>query len=136
MISGLWQGTGFNAVVYLSALTSIDDALYEAATIDGAGRFHKIWHVTLPGISGTIILLLILQIGNIMQVNFEKVYLLQNNMNLSVSEMLPTFIYKKGMQENNYSYATAAGLFNSIISLILVLGANFVSRKVSETSLF
>lgn len=136
ILSGLWQGVGYNAVVYLSALTAIDGSLYEAATIDGAGRFKRVWHVTLPCIAPTIILLLILQIGNMMQVNFEKVFLLQNNMNLSVSEMLPTYIYKMGIQKQKYSFATATGLFNSIISLILVVSANFVSRKVSETSLF
>jgi putative aldouronate transport system permease protein len=136
VLSGIWQGIGWNAIVYLSALTGIDEELYEAATIDGARRVRRIWHVTLPGIRNTIVLLLILQIGNMMHVNFEKVYLLQNNLNLSVSEMLPTFIYKTGMVQQKYSYATAAGLFNSVVSLILVVGANYVSRKYSETSLF
>lgn len=136
ILSGIWQGVGWNAIIYLSALTSIDGSLYEAATIDGAGRFARVWHITLPGISTQIILLLILQIGNIMQVNFEKVFLLQNNLNLSVSEMLPTFIYKTGMVQSKYSYATATGLFNSVISLILVFIANQISRRFSETSLF
>lgn len=136
VISGIWQGVGWNAIVYLSALTGIDEGLYEAATIDGAGRARRVWHITLPGIRNTIILLLILQVGNMMHVNFEKVFLLQNYLNLSTSEMLPTFIYKTGMVQQKYSYATAAGLFNSTLSLILVLGANFVSRKFSETSLF
>ncbi len=136
ILSAIWQGVGWNAIVYLSALTSIDQALYEAAIIDGATRTRRIWHVTLPGISPTIIILLILQIGNLMNVNFEKIYLLQNNMNLEVSEVLQTFVYKTGMVQTNYSYATAAGLFNSVISLVLVLLSNRVSRAVSETSLF
>ena len=136
VLSGIWQGTGWNAIVYLSALTGIDQGLYEAAEIDGANRLQRIWHITLPGISTTIIILLILQIGNLLTTNFEKIYLLQNTANLQVSEVLQTYVYKRGLVQSNYSYATAVGLFNSIVSVVLVAFSNKLSRKFSETSLW
>lgn len=136
VISGFWQTVGWDAVIYVSTLVGIDRGLYEAAKIDGANRWQQIIHVSLPGLAGTFVLLLIMQVGQLLNVNFEKVYLLQNTLNLSVSEMLPTFVYKTGMESQKYGYATAAGLFNSLISILLVLIANTVSRKVSEISLF
>ena len=136
VISGFWQSVGWDAVIYISTLAGIDQVLYEAARIDGANRFQQIIHVTLPGLANTFVLLLIMQVGQLLNVNFEKVYLLQNTLNLSASEMLPTFTYKTGMESHNYGYATAAGLFNSVISLALVIIANTVSRKVNEVSLF
>ena len=126
IISGLWQGTGWNAVIYISAI----------ARIDGANRWKLILHVTLPGLMPTFILLLIMQIGQLLNCVFDKIYLLQNTLNLQVSEMLPTYVYKTGMISQKYGLATAGGLFNSVISVVLVLIANAVSRKVSETSLF
>ena len=120
----------------MSTLAGIDQVLYEAARIDGANRWQQILHITLPGLLNTFVLLLIMQVGNLLSVNFEKVYLLQNTLNLSASEMLPTFTYKTGMESHKYGYATAAGLFNSLCSVILVFIANTVSRKVSEVSLF
>lgn len=132
VISGIWQTTGWNSVVYLSALTGIDTTLYEAARVDGAGRFRRIWHITLPGLKQTIVILLILKIGDLLGANFEKVLLLQNDLNLSVSELLPTFIYKMGMEQGKYSFSTAVGLFNSVVSLLLVMMANFISRKLSD----
>lgn len=133
--SGIWQGIGWGSIIYLSALSGIDMEQYEAAVVDGANRFQQIFHITLPGISNTIIIMLILQIGNLLSVGFEKVYLLQNAQNMGVSEVLSTYVYKMGIQNNNYSLATAVGLFNAVISLVLVLGANGFSRKYSETSL-
>ena len=136
VISGLWQGVGWNAVIYVSTLAGIDSVLYEAAKIDGAGRWQQILHVSLPGLAQTFVLMLIMHVGQLLNVNFEKVYLLQNTLNLSASEMLPTFVYKTGMESHNYGYATAAGLFNSVISVLLVLIANTVSNRVSKISLF
>lgn len=136
VISGFWQTVGWDAVIYVSTLAGIDRGLYEAAKIDGANRWQQIIHVSLPGLASTFVLLLIMQVGQLLNVNFEKVYLLQNTLNLSVSEMLPTFVYKTGMESQKYGYATAAGLFNSLISILLVFIANTVSRKVSEISLF
>lgn len=136
VISGFWQSVGWEAVIYVSTLAGIDQGLYEAAKIDGANRWQQIIHVSLPGLATTFVLLFIMRMGQMLNVNFEKVYLLQNTLNLSVSEMLPTFVYKTGMISHNYGYATAAGLFNSVVSVILVFIANAVSRKVSEISLF
>lgn len=136
VISGFWQSVGWESVIYVSALAGIDQGLYEAARIDGANRWKQTLHITLPSLAETIVLLLIMRVGQMLSVNFEKVYLLQNTLNLPASEMLPTFVYKTGMESQKYGYATAAGLFNSVVSIVLVLGANFVSKKVSETSLF
>ena len=136
IVSGVWQTLGWNAVIYISAISGIDTTLYEAARIDGAGRFQQVLHVTIPGVLPTFILLLIMQIGQMLNCVFDKIYLLQNTLNLQVSEMLPTYVYKIGMEGHKYGLATAGGLFNSVVSLILVLIANGVSRRVSETSLF
>lgn len=132
IISGIWQTAGWNSVIYLSTLSSIDPNLYEAATVDGAGRLRRIWHVTLPGLKQVIIIMLIMRVGELLGANFEKVLLLQNDLNLSVSELLPTYIYKVGMQQGKYSFSTAVGLFNSVVSIVLVLMANFGAKKISE----
>jgi putative aldouronate transport system permease protein len=136
IISSIWQSTGWSAVVYLSAFTTIDPVLYEAAITDGAGRFRQLWHITLPGILTAIIIQFLVQLGNILNVSFEKAYLLQNSLNLSVSEVLSTYVYKQGIVFSNISYGTTVGMFNSIISLVLVLVANALSKKVSEISLW
>ena len=136
VISGVWQTVGWDAVIYIAALAGIDQGLYEAARIDGANRFQQILHVTLPGLAGTFITLLILQMGKMMNVRFDKVYLLQTNLNLSASEMLATWTYKLGMVDRKYSYGAAVGLFNSVLNVILVFAANALSRRYSETSLF
>jgi putative aldouronate transport system permease protein len=136
IISSIWQGTGWGAVVYLSAFTTIDPVLYEAAIVDGAGRFRQLWHITLPGILAAIIIQFLVQLGNILNVSFEKAYLLQNSLNLSVSEVLSTYVYKQGIVFSNISYGTTVGMFNSVISLVLVLGANALSKRVSEISLW
>lgn len=135
IISGIWQGVGWGSIVYLSAITNIDQELYEAAMVDGASRFKQVWHITIPSIRNTIIIMLILQIGNLMSVGFEKVYLLQQPTNYSVSEVLSTYIYKLGITNANYSLSTAVGLFNSVISLALVLFSNYMSKRYSETEL-
>ncbi len=135
LVSGIWQGMGWGSIIYLSALAGIDMEQYEAAVIDGAGRFQQVLYVTIPGIANTIMIMLILQIGNLLSVGFEKVYLLQNAQNIAVSEVLSTYVYKMGIQSSNYSLATAVGLFNAILSLILVLTANRLSAKYSEVSL-
>ena len=136
VVSGFWQSVGWESVIFYSTLMGIDQVLYEAAKIDGANRWQQILHVSLPGVANTFVLLLIMKVGQMLSINFEKVYLMQNNLNLSASEMLPTFTYKTGMESHNYGYATAAGLFNSVVSVLLVYIANAVSRKVGETSLF
>jgi len=136
ILSNIWQETGWGAIIYISALSGINPELYEAAHADGAGRFRKMWHISLPGIRETIVIMLIMRIGQLMNVGFEKPFLMQNSLNLSVTEIISTYVYKIGLQQNNFSRASAIGLFNSVISLILVLLANTTSRKLSDTSLF
>ena len=135
IISGIWQEMGWSSIIFLSAIAGINTELYESAVIDGANRWKQVLHITLPGISQTIIVMLILRIGSLLSVGFEKVYLMQNPHNLGVSEVLSTYVYKRGMVNNNYSLATAVGLFNGAISLVLVAVANKLSKKYSEISL-
>lgn len=134
--SEIWQTVGWGTILYLAALTTIDPQLYEAARIDGANRWQQTWHVTLPGIAPTIVVLLILNIGTFLSVSFEKVLLLQNPLNLSTGDVIATYLYRLGIQSGNVSYATAVGLFEAIIGLALVLSANLISRRVTGASLW
>ena len=134
--SGVWQGMGWGAIVYLAALAGVDPTLHEAAEIDGATRIQRIIHINIPTIMPTIIIMLILQMGKIASIGYEKVYLMMNDMNVSTAEVISTYVYKRGLISNNYSYATAVGLFNNIINVTILLIANKISQKVSETSLF
>ncbi|MFS0638792.1 ABC transporter permease subunit [Mesobacillus foraminis] len=134
--SEIWQGMGWGAILYLAALTTIDDSLYEAAKIDGANRWKQTLHITIPGMLPTIVTLLILNIGSFMAVGFEKVLLLYNPLTYETSDVISTYLYRIGLESNNFSYATAIGLFESLIGLILVLTANSISRKLTERSLW
>lgn len=134
--SGIWQTAGYSAVIYIAALVGVDVSIVEASIIDGANRIQKIIHIDLPSISPTIIILLLLAVGNIMGIGFEKVFLMQNSANLPVSEIISTYVYKKGLINYQYSFATAVGLFNSVVNTILLLLANAVARRVGETSLW
>lgn len=136
IISGIWQEIGWGSIVYLAALGGIDSSLYEAARIDGAGRIRQTFAVTLPGIMPTIVVLFIMQIGKIMNVGFEKVILLYNPSTYETADIISTFVYRKGIEEMNYSFSAAVGLFNSVINLFMLWGANTLSRKVNETSLW
>lgn len=136
VFSEIWKETGWGAIIYLAAIAGISPTLYESARIDGAGRMQCIRHITLPSIKGTVEILLILAIGGLFGSNFDQAMLLGNTMNLSRSEILEVFIYKIGLGQGRYSFAAAAGLFQSVISFILVLSANAVSKKVSGSSLF
>lgn len=134
--SDIWQTAGYSAVIYIAALSGIDPALYEAAKVDGASRIQKIIHVDLPGIMPTAIIILILGVGNIMQVGFEKAFLLQNPLNLSQSEIIATYVYKTGLLNANFSLATAINLFNAVINLALLVGVNAVAKRVTGRSLW
>ena len=134
--SGVWQGMGYSAVIYIAALASVDISQTEAAIIDGAGRFARVWNVDIPAIMPTIVIQLILAVGSIMSLGFEKVYLMQNPVNMQSSEIISTFVYKRGLIDFQYSYATAVGLFNSVCNLVLIVLANMFSKKVNETSLW
>lgn len=136
IISNIWQFTGFNSIIYLAALSSVDVSMYEAAKVDGASKLQKIWYIDLPSILPTIIILLILNAGQIMNLGFDKVYLMQNQLNMQVSEIIATYTYKVGLLELDFSYSTAIGLLNSVVNVILLFSVNLLSRKVSENSLW
>ena len=136
IMSELWQGLGWGAIIYLAALTNVDPQLYEAAYVDGAGKLRCLWSITLPTITPTIVTMLLLRIGQILNVGFERAYLFQKPSTYETSEIISTYVYKSGLENNNFSYGAAVGLFNSVISLILLLSANTVAKKVGETSLW
>ena len=136
VLSDLWQQVGFGSILFLAALTGIDQELYEAAVIDGANRWKQTIHVTIPGIMPTVIIMLIMRIGNLMGANQEKILLLYNPLIYETSDVIGTFVYRKGLLEADYGYSTAVGIFNSVVNVILLFIANGVSRKYSETSLF
>lgn len=134
--SGVWQNAGWSAIIYIAALSNVDPSLHEAATVDGASRMQRILHINLPSIMPTIIIMLIMAVGQIASLGYEKVYLLQNDLNVEVSEIISTYVYKRGIVNANYSFSAAVGLFNNVINVILILIANTISKKVSDTSLF
>ncbi|MDI7276751.1 MAG: ABC transporter permease subunit [Anaerolineae bacterium] len=134
--SGIWQNVGWGSIVYLAALANIDPTLYEAAMVDGAGRFRQLIHITLPGIAPTIIILLILRIGNMMSVGYQKIILMYNPLTYETADVISTYVYRKGILEMGFSFSSAVGLFNSVINFALLILANNVSRRVNETSLW
>lgn len=136
--SGVWQSTGWGTIIYLAALAGIDPELHEAAVIDGASRLQRVKYVDLPGILPTIVVILILNAGNIMNVGFEKAFLLQNNLNLDTSEIIATYTYKMGLASaaSDFSYASAIGFFNSVVNMILILIVNYIAKKLGEISLW
>jgi putative aldouronate transport system permease protein len=134
--SDIWQTAGYSAVIYLAALSGIDPTLYEAAKVDGASRFQKIVHVDLPGILPTITIILILNVGSVMAIGFEKIYLLQNQLNIVNSEIIATYVYKIGLLNANYSFATAVGLFNSLINLVLLFTVNGLAKRFTKSSIW
>ncbi len=134
--SGVWQGMGWSSIIYISALSGVDYQLHEAAIVDGASKLQRIIHVDLPSIKPTIIMLFILQMGSIMGVGFEKVFLLQNTLNKQTSSVISTYVYEVGLIHSDYGYSTAIGLFNSVINVILIIAANQVCKKLTQESLF
>ena len=136
VVSGIWQGIGWGSIIYLAALSGIDVQLYEAAIADGAGKIRQLIHITLPGLAPTITIMLILRIGALINLEFEKAFLMANSATMSVAQIISTYVYQVGVQQGNYSFATAAGLFNSVISFALVYTANAVSRRLGENSLW
>jgi putative aldouronate transport system permease protein len=134
--SGIWQEVGFGSIIYLAALMGIDQEQYEAAAIDGAGKFRQLISITLPGILPTIVVMFILRVGNMLNVGFEKIILLYNPVIYETSDVISSFVYRKGLQEFDWSYSAAVGLFNSVINFTLVILANKISKKLNETSLW
>jgi len=136
VLSDIWQHIGWETIIYLAALTAIDPGLYEASEIDGASRWRQTWNVTLPGIAPAIVILFIMNVGKVLEIGFEKVFLLYNPAIYSTADIISTYVYRVGLSQGNYSYATAIDLFGGIISLFFVVGANYMSRRLSDTSLW
>lgn len=136
VISGLWQEVGWGTIIYLSALSAIDKELYEAASVDGVNKFQQVIRITIPCIMPTIIMLLVLRIGGIMTVGYEKIILLYNPVIYDTADVISSFVYRKGLLEADYSFSTAVGLFNSVINFILLVAANCISRKFNDASIW
>lgn len=136
VLSGIWQGMGWGSVIYFSVLSSIDVAMHEAAHSDGATKLQRIWYIDLPTIAPTMVIMLILNCGSIMSVGYEKIYLMQNPLNLSSSEVISTYVYKMGLVNSDFSYSAAIGLFNSAVNLVLLVSVNTLARKISNNSLW
>ncbi|MDO3413169.1 ABC transporter permease subunit [Saccharibacillus sp. CPCC 101409] len=136
VLSGVWQSTGWGTIIYLAALSGVDPQLHEAAIVDGASRFKRMLHINLPTILPTITIMLILNMGNILGVGYEKILLLQNSLNLESSDVIATYVYRAGLVDAQYSFSTAVGLFNSVINVILLITVNWIARRTSENSLW
>ncbi|WP_212758616.1 ABC transporter permease [Paenibacillus sinopodophylli] len=136
VVSEVWKNIGWNSIIFLAAIASIDPQLYEAATVDGAGRFRKIWHVTLPAIKPTVVILLILNVGGLVNANFDQLFLMKNSMTQDQANVLSIYSYEMGLVLGRFSYGTAVGLFQSVVAFLLMLGANYSSRKITNESLF
>lgn len=136
IISGIWQSIGWGSIIYLAALTNVDQELYDAADVDGAGKFAKMFHVTLPSILPTIVIMFILQVGKMFSIGYEKIILLYNPLTYSTADVITTYVYRKGLLEGNWSYSTAIGMFDSVINLLLVIGTNKLSKKISGMGLW
>ena len=132
VVSHVWQSVGWGSIIYLSAITGIDPQLYEAAMIDGAGRLRQVFHVTLPGIASVVSIMLIMTVGGIMNAGFEQIFSLYSPVVYSVADIIDTFVYREGIRELNYSYATAVGMFKSVVAMILVIATNFISHKLGQ----
>ncbi|GAB3794369.1 sugar ABC transporter permease [Humibacter antri] len=136
ILQSIWKSTGWGTIIYLAALAGVDPNQYEAAVIDGAGRWSRTWHVTLPAIRGTIVVMLILSMGSILNTGFEQIYLMTNSLNRGVADVFDTYVYFVGISQGSYSYATAVGLFKAIIGVILIGGANWVAKRLGQDGIF
>lgn len=134
--SNIWQGLGYGSIIYLAALTSVNQELYESSSLDGAGRLRQTWHISLPGIAPTIIIMLILRVGMLFNVGFEKIILLYNPLTYESADVISSFVFRKGLLEFSYGYSTAIGLFNSVLAFILIILSNKLAKRYTETSLF
>jgi putative aldouronate transport system permease protein len=135
-LMNLWKNIGWNSIIFLAAISGINGELYEACMVDGGGYLRRMWHITLPGIAGTIVVLLIMRLGHVMDAGYETILLLQNNANLETSDVIGTYVYRRGLKGGEYSYGTAVGMFQSVIGFAMVIFANWLSRRYSETSLW
>ena len=135
VISGIWQSAGWNSIIYIAALSSVDGQLYDAARVDGANRWQQVWHVELPAIKSTIIILFIMNMGGVLSVGFEKTFLMQNSLNKAVSEVISTYVYNIGLRSSQFSFGAAVGLFNTLVNFVFLMITNAISKKVADISL-
>jgi putative aldouronate transport system permease protein len=136
VLQEIWKNTGWGTIIFLAALSTVDQDQYEAAIIDGAGRFRRVWHITLPGIRSTIIVMLILAIGQMLNTGFEQIYLMTNALNRSAADVFDTYVYFVGITQGAYSYSTAVGLFKSLVGLVLIFGTNALAKRFNQSGLF
>lgn len=136
VLTDMWQHSGWDSIIYIAALSAVDTQLYDAAMVDGAGRFKRILHIDIPCILPTVVILLILRMGNVMSVGFEKAFLMQNTLNITTSEIISTYVYKIGLQKQQYSYSAAIDIFNIIINFVLLVSVNAISKRLSDTGLW
>lgn len=136
ILQTLWKSTGWGTIIYLAALTGVDENLYEAARIDGAGRWRQAWHITLPAIRSTVVIMTILMTGNLLDTGFEQIFLMTNSLNRDVAEVFDTYVYYIGITQGAYSYSTAVGLFKAVVGIILIFGSNWIARRLGQTGLF
>lgn len=136
VIQNIWKETGWGMIIFLAALAGVDVELYEAAKVDGAGRWKQMWHITLPAIRGTIVIMLILRVGSILNTGFEQIFLMSNSLNRSVAEVFDTYVYRLGVTNGQYSFSTAVGMFKGVVGCIMVLGTNWIAKKCGETGIY
>lgn len=135
VLSGIWQSCGWNSIIFIAALSSVDSELYDAAKVDGANKWQLVRHVEIPGILPTIIILLIMNMGRILSVGFEKIFLMQNTLNMGVSEVISTYVFNIGIMSNQFSFGTAVGLFNNLVNMVCLLAVNYIAKKKADISL-
>ncbi len=136
VMQSIWKEIGWGTIIYLAALSGVDQEQYEAAIMDGAGRFRRVWHITLPAIRSTIIIMLIMRIGSILSTGFDQIFLMTNQLNRTVADVFDTYVYMMGITNGAYSYSTAVGLFKSIVGIILVLCTNKLAKRFGESGLY
>ena len=134
--SDIWQNAGWGSIIYLAARSGINPELHEAAIMDGANKYQRVWHIDLPGILPTVVVMFILSAGKVLSVGFEKAFLMQTSLNISASEIIATYVYKRGLQQSQFDFSTAVGLFESVVNLVMITTVNFISKKVTNSSLF
>jgi putative aldouronate transport system permease protein len=136
VLQDIWKNTGWGTIIFLAALATVDQEQYEAAIIDGAGRFQRVWHITLPSIMPTIVVMLVLQMGQVLNTGFEQIYLMTNSLNRSVADVFDTYVYFMGITQGSYSYSTAVGLFKAVVGVVLIFGANWLAKRFNQTGIF
>ena len=136
VLQDIWKNTGWGTIIFLAALAGVDQAQYEAAIIDGAGRFQRVWHITLPSIAPTVVVMLVLQMGQVLNTGFEQIYLMTNSLNRSVADVFDTYVYFMGITQGSYSYSTAVGLFKAIVGVVLIFGANWLAKRFTQAGIF